>query len=212
MSSDGGNDGLGSSGEGAWHEGSRHDGSRHDGSGGDGSPGGTPVPHSRWLVDYEGEGRYFIHRLSDDGTIDEYIRPDRRSAAMSSLVEGFPLLCTLVHAEVYALPGDTIVLSPAAALLFALEHDRAMLDAIPACAIRMPRRKACPAPILLTPDGIGIRKGGHHPDQHAAFTSAIVANALNLGAHGLRCGGTKRRWEWRGPEEGRDGGGGPAGN
>jgi len=211
MSSDGGNDGVGSSGEGSWHEGSRHDGSRHDGSGGDGPPGGIPIPHSRWLVDYEGDGRYFIHRLSDDGTIDEYIRPDRRSAAMSSLVEGFPLLCTLVHAEVYALPGDTIVLSPAAALLFALEHDRAMLDAIPACAIRMPRRKACPAPILLTPDGVGIRKGGHHPDQHAAFTSAIVANALNLGAHGLRCGGTKRRWEWRGPEEGRDGSG-PAGN
>ena len=206
MSSDGGNDGVGSSGEGSWHEGSRDDGSRddgsrHDGSGGDGSPGGTPIPHSRWLVDYEGDGRYFIHRLSDDGTIDEFIRPDRQSPAMRSIAERSPLLCTLVHAEVFAFPGDTIVLSPAAALLFALEHDRAMLGSIPACAIRMPRRKACPAPILHTPDGVGIRKGGHHPDQHAAFTSAIVANALNLGAHGLRCGGTKRRWEWTPPED-----------
>lgn len=161
--------------------------------------GGTPIPHTTWLVDYEGDGRYIIRRYSADGAIDEFIRPN----PLSHYLDDQPECCASSHATVYASPGDTIVFSPAFALVYAMKRPAMLTAVLSGCAPRMPRRKHCPHPMWHTEDGVGIMKGNVHIDQHSAFTGAIAVNGFNLGLRGSNCAGTKRRWEWVEPEERR---------
>lgn len=165
--------------------------------------GGTPVPHTTWLVDYEGDGRYFIRRYSADGSINEIIRPQLRMQIYDDSHEYH----ASAHATVFAYPGDTIVFSPAFALIYAIKMPKVLESILSGCSPRMPRRKHCPNPMWHTEDGIGIMKGSVHADQHSAFTGAIAVNGFNLGLRGSNCAGTKRRWEWVAPEERRGGAG-----
>jgi hypothetical protein len=162
---------------------------------------GTPIPHTTWLVDYEGNGRYYIRRYSADGAINEIIRPQLATQLYADHHECH----ASAHATVFAYPGDTIVFSPAFSLIYAMKM-RDVLEAIlNRCPPRMPRRKHCPNPMWHTEDGIGVMKGNVHADQHSAFTGALAVNGFNLGLRGSNCAGTKRRWEWVEPEQRRGG-------
>ncbi len=155
--------------------------------------GGTLIPHCSWIVDYEGDGQYSLRRLAVDGTINEMIDLGPPQFFSRHHLE----LSASIHASVHAGPGDTIVMAPVVALIHAMTFHTDMVKASHAIPIRMPKRKACPTPMWQSDDGIGIVKGIVHSDQHSAFSSAIVANALNLGLKGCSCGGAKRRWEWK---------------
>ncbi len=171
--------------------------------GGDDECRGTPIPHSTWLVDYEGDGRYYIRRYSADGSINEIIRPQLGM----HLYHDHHEYHASAHATVFAHPGDTIVFSPAFALIYAMKMPKVLEAILSACPPRMPRRKHCPNPMWHTEDGIGIMKGSIHADQHSAFTGALAVNGFNLGLRGSSCAGTKRRWEWVVPEDRRGGAG-----
>ena len=136
---------------------------------------------------------YSLRRLAVDGTINEMIDLGPPQFFSRHHLE----LSASIHASVHAGPGDTIVMAPVVALIHAMTFHTDMVKASHAIPIRMPKRKACPTPMWQSDDGIGIVKGIVHSDQHSAFSSAIVANALNLGLKGCSCGGTKRRWEWK---------------
>lgn len=192
----------------AGHGGSDGDGAFQERDDGDDHGGGVPVPHSTWIVDYAGDGRYCVRRIAEDGSRDEFVDLGTRSHAADAAHE----YAAAARATVFALPGDTIVFTPAFALIYALRMSEVLDAVLTRSPQRMPRRKHCPTPMWHTEDGVGIVKGGVHPDQQSVFSSSIAVNGFNLGLRGSNCAGTKRRWEWVGPEERGDGGAAASGN
>lgn len=187
----------------AGHGGSDGDGAFQERQDGEDDRGGVPVPHSTWIVDYAGDGRCCVRRIAEDGSSDGFVDPGTLSYAAAEAHE----YAAAAHATVFALPGDTIVFTPAFALIYALGMPAVLEALLSGCPQRMPRRKHCPHPMWPTENGIGIVKGSVHADQHSVFSSTVAVNGFNLGLRGSSCAGTKRRWEWVGPTaEGRDGG------
>ena len=193
---------------------SASDGSGSDGSESDGHEqreqgaeeegcGGTPVPRSTWIVDYEGDGNYCVRRRTEGGAVDEVLRPDMKGWSWHM----HPELTALVFGLQRASPGDTVVFAPAVALIHALERRRSLQELLDRVSKRMPRRKHFPFPIWHSEDGVGLVRGEFHSDQFSAVMSLLSINGFHLGLRGSHCAGTKRRWEWVEPEERRGGGG-----
>lgn len=164
----------------------------------DGECGGTPVPPAVWIVDYDGDGGYSVTVRSADGSRNAKIRFDHTHESWLSATN--PEFAASSEATVCAYPGDTIVFTPAFALLHSLRMKSAIQHVLARSPIRMPRRKACPFPMTPTEDGIGIVKGGVHSDQQSAFTNALCVNGFHLGLNGCNCMGAQRRWAWTAPE------------